>query len=93
VPVIYDFHGERSGLVSEAGPSSESYDKGTAACERQLFGAVRRIHGWYWEKSRNRPVDRSPHHLRLLQQRVSSTRTDAPAARSPAARRAAPPPK
>ena len=56
-PVIYDFHGERSGLVSDGGPSSESYDKGTRARASGSFSApFGGIHGWYWENSGTAPV-------------------------------------
>jgi len=51
-PVIYDFHGERSGLVSDGGPSSESYDKGTRERASGSFSApFGGIHGWYWENT------------------------------------------
>jgi hypothetical protein len=56
-PVIYDFHGERSGLVSDGGPSSESYDKGTRARATGSFSApFGGIHGWYWENTGSAPV-------------------------------------
>jgi hypothetical protein len=56
-PVIYDFHGERSGLVSDGGPSSESYDKGTRARASGSFSApFGGIHGWYWENTGTAPV-------------------------------------
>ena len=56
-PVIYDFHGERSGLVSDGGPSSESYDKGTRERASGSFSApFGGIHGWYWENSGTAPV-------------------------------------
>jgi hypothetical protein len=56
-PVIYDFHGERSGLVSDGGPSSESYDKGTRERASGSFTApFGGIHGWYWENSGTAPV-------------------------------------
>ena len=56
-PVIYDFHGERSGLVSDGGPSSESYDKGTRARASGSFSApFGGIHGWYWENTGATPV-------------------------------------
>jgi hypothetical protein len=56
-PVIYDFHGERSGLVSDGGPSSESYDKGTHERAIGSFSApFGGIHGWYWENSGTAPV-------------------------------------
>jgi hypothetical protein len=56
-PVIYDFHGERSGLVSDGGPSSESYDKGTRARASGSFAApFGGIHGWYWENPGTTPV-------------------------------------
>jgi hypothetical protein len=57
VPVIYDFHGERSGLVSDGGPSSESYDKGTRERASGSFAApFGGIHGWYWENPGTTPV-------------------------------------
>lgn len=56
-PVIYDFHGERSGLVSEGGPSSESYDKQTRSRASGSFTApFVGIHGWYWENVGVEPV-------------------------------------
>jgi len=56
-PVIYDFHGERSGLVSDGGPSSESYDKGTRERASGSFSApFGGIHGWYWENPGTAPV-------------------------------------
>jgi hypothetical protein len=56
-PVIYDFHGERSGLVSEGGPSSESYDKQTRGRSSGSFTApFVGIHGWYWENVGSAPV-------------------------------------
>jgi hypothetical protein len=56
-PVIYDFHGERSGLVSDGGPSSESYDKGTRQSATGSFSApFGGIHGWYWENTGSAPV-------------------------------------
>ena len=56
-PVIYDFHGERSGLVSDGGPSSESYDKGTRERASGSFTApFGGIHGWYWENAGATPV-------------------------------------
>ena len=56
-PVIYDFHGERSGLVSEAGPSSESYEKQTRGRSSGSFTApFVGIHGWYWENVGAEPV-------------------------------------
>jgi hypothetical protein len=56
-PVIYDFHGERSGLVSEGGPSSESYDKQTRGRLSGSFAApFVGIHGWYWENFGAEPV-------------------------------------
>jgi hypothetical protein len=56
-PVIYDFHGERSGLVSDAGPSSESYDKGNRGSASGSFTApFGGIHGWYWENPGSAPV-------------------------------------
>jgi hypothetical protein len=56
-PVIYEFHGERSGLVSEGGPSSESYDKQTRDRSSGSFRApFIGIHGWYWENTSAEPV-------------------------------------
>ena len=90
-PVIYDFHGERSGLVSDGGPSSESYDKGTRERASGSFAApFGGIHGWYWENPGTAPVT-----VRLTTSGfynsavVIQPNGDAQAARSPAARRTA----
>ena len=57
-PVNYEFHGERSGLVSESGSAKEeSYDKQSGARASGSFAApFVGIHGWYWENAGAEPV-------------------------------------
>lgn len=57
-PVIYEFHGERSGLVSDSGSAKEeSYDKRSSARTSGSFAApFVGIHGWYWENAGATPV-------------------------------------
>ena len=48
---------DHAGLVSDGGPSSESYDKGTRARASGSFSApFGGIHGWYWENTGTAPV-------------------------------------
>lgn len=56
-PVIHDFHGERAGGASSAGPAEESYDKQNRRQGRGSFAApFAGIHGWYWENPGDEPI-------------------------------------
>lgn len=56
-PAIQDFHSERSGRLTEGGPSEQSYDKQSRRQASGSFSApVTGIHGWYWENPGAEPM-------------------------------------
>jgi hypothetical protein len=56
-PVVVDFHGEGTGLLTDGAPSSQSYEKQNGRIATGSFAApFTGIHGWYWENSGNEPV-------------------------------------
>ena len=56
-PVVVDFHGEGTGLLTDGGPSSQSYEKQNGRRAAGSFSApFTGIHGWYWENAGAGPV-------------------------------------
>ena len=56
-PVVVDFHGEGTGLLSDGAPSSQSYEKQNGRSASGSFAApFTGIHGWYWENAGSEPV-------------------------------------
>jgi hypothetical protein len=56
-PVVVDFHGEGTGLLSDGAPSSQSYEKQNGRSATGSFAApFTGIHGWYWENAGSEPV-------------------------------------
>jgi hypothetical protein len=56
-PVVVDFHGEGTGLLTDNAPSSQSYEKQNGRNASGSFAApFTGIHGWYWENTGSEPV-------------------------------------
>jgi hypothetical protein len=56
-PVVVDFHGEGTGLLTDGAPSSQSYEKQNGRRAAGSFSApFTGIHGWYWENASAGPV-------------------------------------